>query len=64
MTSVVQKYFGSSKIDHLYILSGPAPDRSPLMRPLPVLYALVMIIANLTAVGAAAFGLAWLVGLL
>ena len=30
------------------------------MRPLPVLY----VIANLVVVGAAAFGLAWLVGLL
>jgi hypothetical protein len=64
MTSVVQKYFGSSTIDHRYTLSGPAPDRSPLMMPLPVLYALVMVIANLAAVGAAAFGLAWLVWLL
>jgi hypothetical protein len=34
------------------------------MMPLPVLYVLVMVIANLVAVGAAAFGLAWLVGLL
>jgi hypothetical protein len=64
MTSVVQKYFGSSTIDHLYTLSGPAPDRSPLMMQLPVLYALVMVVANLVAVGAAAFGLVWLVWLL
>jgi hypothetical protein len=31
-------------------------------RPSPALYALIIIIANLVAVGAAAFGLAWLVG--
>jgi hypothetical protein len=30
------------------------------MMPLPVLYVLVMVIANLAAIGAAAFGLAWL----
>ena len=34
------------------------------MMPLPVLYVLVIVMANLVAVGAAAFGLAWLVGLL
>jgi hypothetical protein len=34
------------------------------MMPLPVLYVLVIVIANLVAVGAAAFGIAWLVGLL
>jgi len=34
------------------------------MMPLPALYALIIVIANLVAVGAAAFGLAWLVGLL
>jgi hypothetical protein len=45
-------------------LAGPAPDRSPLMMPLPVLCVLVIVIANLVVVGAAAFGLAWLVGLL
>ena len=45
-------------------LAGPAPDRSPLMMPLPVLCVLVIAIANLVVVGAAAFGLAWLVGLL
>jgi hypothetical protein len=33
-------------------------------RPSPALYALIIVIANLVAVGAAAFGLAWLVGLL
>jgi hypothetical protein len=34
-------------------------------RPLSAaLYALIIVIANLVAVGAAAFGLAWLVGLL
>ncbi len=32
--------------------------------PSPALYALIIVIANLVAVGAAAFGLAWLVGLL
>ena len=45
-------------------LAGPALDRSPLMMPLPVLYVLVIVMANLVAVGAAAFGLAWLAGLL
>jgi len=34
------------------------------MMLLPVLCALVIVIANLVVVGAAAFGLAWLVGLL
>jgi hypothetical protein len=34
------------------------------MMPLPVLCVLVIVIANLVVVGAAAFGLAWLVGLL
>jgi hypothetical protein len=33
------------------------------MLPSPVLYTLIIVIANLVAVGAAAFGLAWLVGL-
>jgi len=32
------------------------------MMPLPVLCVLVIVIANLVVVGAAAFGLAWLVG--
>jgi hypothetical protein len=34
------------------------------MMPLPVLYVVVIVMANLVAVGAAAFGLAWLAGLL
>ena len=34
------------------------------MPPSPALYTLIIVIANLVAVGAAAFGLAWLVGLL
>ncbi|MEH2491424.1 hypothetical protein [Bradyrhizobium sp. AZCC 2230] len=34
------------------------------MLPSPALYALIIVIANLVAVGAAAFGLAWPVGLL
>jgi hypothetical protein len=33
------------------------------MLPSPALYTLIIVIANLVAVGAAAFGLAWLVGL-
>jgi hypothetical protein len=32
--------------------------------PFPAIYALIIVIANLVAVGAAVFGLAWLVGLL
>lgn len=34
------------------------------MMPLPVLYVLVIVVANLVAVGAAAFDPAWLAGLL
>jgi hypothetical protein len=53
-------------IDRLYMLSGPGPGpgRSPQMMSLPILHVLVTVIANLAAVGAAAFALAWLVWLL
>jgi hypothetical protein len=51
-------------IDRLYMLSGPATDRSSQMMSPPVLHVLVTVIANLAAVGAAAVALAWLVWLL